>query len=127
MRLLLDTQLAIWWLISGKSISTDIKQFVQNAEAVFISRASLWEMAIKIGLGKLNIDLPLFVQESEASGFQWLDIKNEHILNLAALTVYEDHKDPFDRLLIAQSLYEPMIFVTADAKLKRYGDQVRII
>jgi PIN domain nuclease of toxin-antitoxin system len=126
MRLLLDTQLAIWWQIRPASISANVEQKVQSAAAVFVSRASLWEMAIKIGLGKLNVDLALFAQHIEATGFQWLDIKTEHILRLSQLPTYEDHKDPFDRLLIAQSRSEPMILLTADAKLERYGSLVEI-
>lgn len=126
MRLLLDTQLAIWWQIRPTSISADVAQKVQSAEAVFVSRASLWEMAIKIGLGKLNVDLAVFARHIEVTGFQWLDIKTEHILHLSQLPAYEDHKDPFDRLLIAQSRSEPMIFLTADAKLERYGSLVEI-
>jgi PIN domain nuclease of toxin-antitoxin system len=126
-RLLLDTQLAIWWQISAKSISTETLTLVQNAEAVFVSRASLWEMAIKCCLGKLHIDLPLFAHSIEETGFAWLDIKNEHLLHVAALPLFDDHKDPFDRLLIAQSLTEPMILLTADKKLAAYGQTVRLV
>lgn len=126
MRLLLDTQLAIWWQISAKSLSPRAIDRVQAAEAVFFSRVSLWEMGIKIGLGKLNIDLPLFMRQMDAGGFQWLELKNEHIVRLLQLPAHDDHKDPFDRLLIAQSLSEPMIFLTADKKLERYGAQVEI-
>jgi PIN domain nuclease of toxin-antitoxin system len=123
-RLLLDTQLAIWWQIKPTAISDSTQTLVRTAEAVYISRASLWEMAIKCGLGKLHIDLPLFCEHSEKTGFHWLDIKQEHILHLTTLPTFDDHKDPFDRLLIAQSLNEPMIFVTADNRLARYGANV---
>lgn len=127
MRLLLDTQLAIWWQISAKSIAPRTLSTVQDADAVFVSRASLWEMASKIGLGKLNIDLPLFAQRIEASGFRWLDIKTEHILQLNELPRFDDHKDPFDRLLVAQSLSEPLVFLTADEKLSRYGGTIKVV
>jgi len=127
MRLLLDTQLAIWWQIKPDAISRTTAQLVQSAETVFISRASLWEMAIKCSLGKLHIDLPRFCASVEQNGFQWLDIKQAHILRLTALPQFDDHKDPFDRLLIAQSQHEPMIFVTADTKLSRYGDGVQVV
>jgi PIN domain nuclease of toxin-antitoxin system len=126
-RLLLDTQIAIWWQISAKSISHEALTLVQEAEEVFISRASLWEMAIKCAMGKLHIDLPRFAQQSESAGFNWLDINNQHILHLAELPLHDDHKDPFDRLLISQSLSEPMIFVTTDKKLARYGQSVRLV
>lgn len=127
MRLLLDTQLAIWWQIKPESITTETLTLVQSAEAVFFSRASLWEMTIKCGLGKLHIDLPLFCQHIEQDGFHWLDIKQEHILGLMTLPTFDDHKDPFDRLLVAQSLTEPMIFLTTDSKLPRYNSSIRLI
>lgn len=127
MRLLLDTQIAIWWQIRPASISAEVQQLVQAADAVFISHASLWEMAIKRGLGKLQIDLRLFRTHVENDGFQWLDIKPQHILGLMDLPRFDDHKDPFDRLLIAQSRHEPMTFLTADSKLARYQGTVRAV
>ena len=60
-------------------------------------------MAIKASSGKLDIDLPRFARMAEATGFEWLDIKNDHILAVATLPIFEDHRDPFDRLLVAQS------------------------
>jgi PIN domain nuclease of toxin-antitoxin system len=127
MRLLLDTQIAIWWQIRPENISAATQSLVQSADAVFVSRASLWEMAIKCGLGKLDIDLPLFCEHIDKDGFQWLDIRHQHILALMQLPQFDDHRDPFDRLLITQSLVEPMIFLTADAKLTRYGGHVRML
>lgn len=124
-RVLLDTQIAIWWLIKPEAITRTTQALVQTATAVFVSRASLWEMAIKCGLGKLQIDLSLFCEHIKRTGFHWLDIKQEHILHLTALPVFDDHKDPFDRLLIAQSWQEPMILLTADSKLARYGANIR--
>ena len=125
MRVLLDTHLVLWWQADHPSLSAAAKLLVMNADAVFISQASLWEMAIKVSLGKLRVDLPRFSAEIEAQGFQWLPIRNEHLLAVATLPVYEDHRDPFDRLLVAQSLTEPLVLLTADGKLERYGAMVR--
>ncbi len=128
MRLLLDTHLALWWLIRAQRVPAEARELVESAaDPVAISRASLWEMAIKISIGKLEIDLPRFVKMAEASGFEWLDIKNEHLLSLAALPLFEDHRDPFDRLLVAQSRTEPLVLLTSDAKLVRYGSTVRVV
>lgn len=128
MRLLLDTHLAVWWLIRGKRVPAVARTLIENtADSAFISRVSLWEMAIKISTGKLDIDLPRFIDQAEASGFEWLDIKNEHILSLATLPTFDDHRDPFDRLLVAQSRSEPLVLLTADAKLARYGETVRVV
>ena len=92
-----------------------------------MSRASLWEIAIKISLKKLEVDLPRFIRNAEATGFEWLDIENEHLLAVAALPVFDDHKDPLDQLLVAQSLAEPLILLTTNAKLARCGSTVRVI
>jgi PIN domain nuclease of toxin-antitoxin system len=128
LKLLLDTQIAVWWQIAPERISSAVEQVVtREAEEVFLSRASLWEMAIKINTAKLHIDLARFVRQSEADGFRWLDIATEHILACASLPTFADHKDPFDRLLVAQSIAEPLILLTADKQLPRYGATVRVI
>lgn len=126
MRVLLDTHLAIWWLTRSERFSTPTRELIQDkADIAFISRASLWEMAVKISVGKLRLDLRRFVQMAEATGFAWLDIRNEHILEVLDLPLFDDHKDPFDRLLVAQSLVEPLILLSADKSLSRYGPTIR--
>jgi len=128
MRLLLDTQLALWWLIRSRRVPDEARRLIENsAESAAISRVSLWEMAIKISIGKLDIDLPRFVEQAEATGFEWLDLKTEHILAVSSLPLHDDHRDPFDRLLVAQSLSEPLMLLTADGKLARYGSTVRLV
>lgn len=101
--------------------------FEGNEQGGFVSRASLWEMAIKLSLGRLRVDLNKFVETIEAQGFQWLDITNVPLLAIAALPLDDDHRDPFDRWLVAQSLSEPLILLTADAKLAKYGATVRVL
>lgn len=128
MRLLLDTHLAVWWLIRSQRVPAEARELVESAtDPVAISRGSLWEMAIKISTGTLKIDLRRFVRMAETSGFEWLDIKNEHLLSVAALPLFDDHRDPFDRLLVAQSQTEPLVLLTSDAKLARYGSTVRVV
>ncbi len=127
MRLLLDTHFAFWWQTGDARITASVRKVIESAEAVFVSRASLWELTIKAGLGRLHIDLPVFAAQVEAMGFTWLDIRNEHILGLAGLPACDDHKDPFDRLLVAQSRAEPLILLTVDSKLVRYGDTVKLV
>jgi PIN domain nuclease of toxin-antitoxin system len=128
MRLLLDTQLAIWWQIAPQHLPPACAELVRDVEnSAHISRISLWEIAIKTGIGKLHLDLPRFIQRMTADGFDWLGLDDDHILGLAGLPLHDDHKDPFDRLLVAQSLCEPMILLTTDAKLARYGPTVRVI
>ncbi|MFP5406095.1 MAG: type II toxin-antitoxin system VapC family toxin [Gammaproteobacteria bacterium] len=128
MNILLDTQIAIRWQIEPARIAPQLEALImEQASAVWISRASLWEMAVKIGLGKLRIDLPRFTRQIEQDGFRLLGIETAHILALLSLPRFPDHKDPFDRLLVAQSLHEPLTLVTADAKLARYGPTVKTV
>lgn len=128
MRLLLDTQLAFWWQTGSHRLSNKARQLIEtSAELVLVSRVSLWEIAIKSSIGKLRIDLPVFAAQVESMGFCWLPIENSHILELAQLPTFPDHKDPFDRLLVAQSLSEALILLTIDAKLARYGNTVRVL
>jgi PIN domain nuclease of toxin-antitoxin system len=127
-RLLLDTHLVLWWEVNHPRLPKSARDLIQNStEPVFVSRASLWEIAIKLSLGRLRMDLDKFIVNVEAHRFKWLDIKNEHLLAVATLPVFDDHKDPFDRLLVAQSLTEPLVFLTVDSTLARYGSTVRVL
>lgn len=127
MRLLLDTHMMLWWQGNHPSLPKAAIEMVNQAEAVYFSQASLWEMAIKVSLGKLRMDLPRFSAAVQAQGFLWLPTRNEHLLAVAGLPVFEDHRDPFDRLLVAQSLTEPLLLVTGDQKLARYGVTIRVV
>ena len=128
MRLLLDTHLVLWWEAKDRRLTKAVEALVRNdAEAVFVSRASLWEIAIKISVGRLRMDIVEFAGNVEQHGFEWLEIKNEHLIAVAALPTFEDHRDPFDRLLVAQSQKEPLTLLTADSRLARYGSTVRVI
>lgn len=127
MRLLLDTHFAFWWQTGDDRVTDEVQQLVDAADEVMVSRVSLWELAIKAGLGKVHIDLPVFAIQVEAMGFSWLPIRNAHILKAAELPAFDEHRDPFDRLLVAQSIVEPLTLLTANGKLARYGSTVRLI
>jgi PIN domain nuclease of toxin-antitoxin system len=126
-RLLLDTHLVLWWEAGSPKLPSALPVLVNEADTVYISRASLWEVVIKNSLGRLELDLGKFTANVEAHGFRWLDISNAHLLAVATLPLLDDHKDPFDRLLVAQSRSEPLLFLTVDRKLERYGDTVRVL
>ena len=127
MKILLDTHFAFWWQTGDTRITPQVQALVEDAHKVYVSQVSLWELAIKASLGRIQIDLPVFAQQVDSMGFSWLSIDNGHLLQLMHLPCYDDHKDPFDRLLVAQSLSEPVILLTVDKKLGRYGPTVRII
>ena len=128
MRLLVDTQLIFWWLSDSARVPREARKLIEKSQDdILVSRVSAWELAIKVNDRKLHLELPLFSEEVTQLGFLWLPIEDHHIQTVATLPRYADHKDPFDRLLIAQSLSEPLILLTTDSKLSRYGSTVRVV
>lgn len=128
MRLLLDTQLILWWLNGDRALPEAAVMHARQPDAtVFVSKASLWEMAIKAAIGKLDADIPQVAAEIPANGFRWLEIEPSHVVRLVSLPFFADHQDPFDRLLVAQCLAEPLLMLTTDAKLGRYGPTVLVV
>ena len=98
---------------------------VQAEQAeVFVSQASLWEMAIKASVGRLQVDLPELERQVSLQGFRWLPISNAHLLAVGDLETDGVHRDPFDRLLVCQSRVEPMLLLTVDTQLRSYGATV---
>ncbi len=122
MRLLLDTHVVIWFLASSARINADVRTIlVDRRNAVFVSVVTGWEMAIKSALGQLQTppDVRLWLPgELEASGFVVLPISLQHALAVETLPLH--HRDPFDRLLIAQARVEDMMLVTADQWFSQY-------
>ncbi len=122
MRLLLDTHIFYWSFYERGQLSQKAQQIIAEAEAIFVSSASLWEIAIKAHLGKIKADPQELLDQIELSGFQELPIFSRHAIRVAELPLY--HTDPFDRLLIAQAISEPLHLLTADAQLKQYSELV---
>ena len=108
-RFLLDTHILLWWLNKDSKLPQAVVNKIrrENTE-VFISQVSFWEIVIKTRLGKLELPVPVAKLEQEVIDrkFHWLQIQNSHFLALAALEKYRKHRDPFDRLLVAQSRVE---------------------
>lgn len=128
MSLLLDTQLILCWLNDDSALpEAAVMRVRQPGAMVFVSMASLWEMAIKSAIGKLDADISRIVAEIPVNGFRWLEIEPTHVIRLVSLPRFEDHKDPFDRLLVAQCLAEPLLMLTTDAKLGRYGPTILVV
>lgn len=126
MKLLLDTRFAFWWQTGDRRITEEVRSVVEAADETFVSSVPLWEATIKAALGKIRIDLPAFAEQVESMGFAWLPIENTHILTRTVLPGFDDHRTPFDRLLVSRSMSEPLILPTADGKLGRYGSTVRV-
>ena len=127
-RLLLDTHLVLWWLSDDPRLPQPVVERVQAPQAeVFVSQASLWEMAIKVLIGRLQLDLPELERQVPLQGFRWLPIRNAHLLAVADLETVGVHRDPFDRLLVCQSRVEPMLLLTVDGQLRSYGTTVVVL
>jgi PIN domain nuclease of toxin-antitoxin system len=122
MRLLLDTHVVLWAMENSRALSAAAREHLRKAEAVFVSAASLWEIAIKAALGKLEVDSERLERSLVESGFQQLPVTWSHTVQLRTLPPL--HRDPFDRMLIAQAISEPLRLLTHDAALARYSDLV---
>lgn len=125
MRLLLDTHLFIWAVMDSAKLKPEVRQIILAASEVYVSSASIWEIAIKARLGKIEGDARMLAQAIEESGFLELPISARHAAEVAYLPAY--HNDPFDRLIVAQAMTEPLLLLTADAVLSRYSDLVRVV
>ena len=124
MRVLLDTHLLLWALGSPLKLSADTRKLVDTSE-VYVSAASIWEISIKAALGKLKADAAEILAAVQPAGLSLLPITGEHAARVARLPTH--HKDPFDRILIAQAVTEPMILLTNDKALERYGELVQVV
>ncbi len=122
MRLLLDTHVYLWVVTGAPALKADARRLIERAEAVYVSAVSIWEVAIKSALGKIDADVAALAAAIEASGFVELPVTAHHAAGVATLPLH--HPDPFDRLLVSQALTEPLRLVTADAALVPYTDLV---
>ena len=116
-RLLLDTHVFLWWRSAPLRLGLAARQTIAEAETVYVSIASAWEAATKVSIGKLKLDVP-FEEGVIESGFRPLPIAFRHVDHLAALPLL--HRDPFDRMLIAQALTEGLTMVTGDSRIANY-------
>jgi PIN domain nuclease of toxin-antitoxin system len=125
LRLLLDTHVLLWALIEPKRLSAEIQELLENPEhEVLFSAASIWEMSIKAALCRADFQVApaTIVEAARATGFIELPVRAAAALKVAALPHH--HRDPFDRLLVAQAMTEPAALYTADAKLCAYSELV---
>ena len=119
MNYLLDTHIFIWWLYDDPKLPHKYREMIIDIHnEIFVSVASFWEIEIKRALGNLTID-PEYIDTVEAEGFLTLNIETKHIKTLRNLPA--GHKDPFDRILMAQSMAENLILLTVDKKILQYG------
>ena len=123
MRYLLDTNALLWFLAGDKKLSGRARQLVEDpSNEKFLSIVSLWEVAIKVRLEKLELDKPfeqVFPERLDFNGIQILDITVDSLITLTTLPFH--HRDPFDRLIIAQGLVEGLPIISVDTVFDAYG------
>jgi PIN domain nuclease of toxin-antitoxin system len=122
MKLLLDTHTFLWFIEDSPHLSTKAKRLLESDADLVLSIGSIWEMAVKIGIGKLTVARPFkeFIPDQLAKNeVEQLPITVEHLVQVSSLPLH--HRDPFDRLLIAQALVEQIAVVSIDDKFDAYG------
>jgi PIN domain nuclease of toxin-antitoxin system len=120
-RLLLDTHALLWLLMDDPQLAGSARDMVTDpAHDVFVSSVSLWEITVKVRVGKLVADMGEIVAACQRMGLPFLEIAPRHLLELAGLPVFADHRDPFDHLLVAQAIAEDLLFVSEDRNTPRY-------
>ena len=131
MRLLLDTHVALWAVVDDPRLPAKAVELIADpANEVFVSAASLWEIAIKHALARGGPnDMPISAQEAlgyfHGAGYTLLDIAPAHVVAVEGLPML--HADPFDRILVAQALTVPLRLLTRDARMARYSDTVIMV
>jgi PIN domain nuclease of toxin-antitoxin system len=127
MKILLDSHTLIWLYTGNERLSQLAKTTISDeTNECFMSVATIWEMALKIKLDKMNIGVPLhrFVEDVVDNGIQILQINLIHIFNTQNLAFH--HRDPFDRMLVSQAIVENMNFVSADTIVDLYFEKEKV-
>jgi PIN domain nuclease of toxin-antitoxin system len=122
--LLLDTHLLLWAMLQPAKLKPRARSLIEQNE-VFVSSASIWEISIKSSLGKLEADPRVVLDALEPAGLRKLSVSGEHAAKLHELPPL--HRDPFDRMLLAQALSEPLTLLTDDEVLGQYGEYVIVV
>jgi PIN domain nuclease of toxin-antitoxin system len=125
LNLLLDTHVALWAITDSPKLSKKARELIESPRTtVWISAATIWEIAIKHGLGRG--DMPVSGQDAlryfQESGYRFLPVEPEHAAAVEDLSAH--HADPFDRVLVAQALVEPLRLMTHDPLVARYSDTI---
>lgn len=123
MRYLLDTHIFVWWILDHPNLSPDVKKIISNKEnEIYLSAATTWEIVIKASIGKLVFpeEPAEFIKEQlTLNDFRILNVTIDHSFGVFQLPML--HKDPFDRLLIAQAKAENLVLITDDELIKQYS------
>lgn len=123
---LIDTHLLVWWFLDARELPAGARACIEDgSNRVLVSCASLWELAIKVSRGRIELKMERMLAAIEREGFEMLPIRPSHTLIVASLPWH--HADPFDRLLVAQARSEGLRLLTADRALAKYGEPVTVV
>lgn len=127
MRILLDTHVFVWAVSDHPRLSARARRLIEEAETVYVSAVSIWEIAIKSALGKIEANVEELGRSIGESGFIELPMTKTHAMAVSRLAPPQHHKDPFDRMLVAQSMVEPLVLISADPNLESYGGLIQLV
>lgn len=131
MNYLLDTHACIWAITDQEKLSSRVRELLINSEnGFFVSKMSFFEIAIKLKVGKLkdfNVSLAAFIDAVSLSGFETLALKDDHLKLYPNIDFDDNHRDPFDRYLIASAHFENLAIITKDEKFSLYENRYPII
>jgi len=123
--ILLDTHVALWAIADSPKLVKKARELIESPRStVWISAATIWEIAIKHGLGRgdMPVSAPDALRYFQQSGYRFLPVEPEHAAAVGELASH--HADPFDRILVAQAIVEPMRLITHDPIVARYSDTI---
>ncbi len=130
MKILLDTHTLLWFIEGDDQLSQNAKKLIENSDnEVFVSFISFFEISIKLKIGKLHLTKTLkeIYQDTLTAGIEIMSLEFEHIENYQSVPLFPEHRDPFDRILIATALHEELSIITIDEKFENYKNIVDII
>ncbi|WJR68337.1 type II toxin-antitoxin system VapC family toxin [Neorhizobium sp. CSC1952] len=128
MRILLDSHLLVWLVGASDRLPPEAREIIENVDNdIFFSSASIWELSIKYSSGKIGLELPprMLHRVLIESDFKELAVTASHALEVDMLQPI--HKDPFDRILIAQAMWEGMLLLTSDETIAQYNAPIRLV
>ena len=131
MKYLIDTQILIWYQLSSDKLSKKSIDILLNpSNQIYVSQITLFELAVKQKIGKLpelDASVSQIVSLIRKDGFEILNIKEEHINSYSQIPLLAEHRDPFDRLILATALHEDMPLISADEKFKSYKAIIKLV
>ncbi len=126
MKILLDTHILLWALVGDQRLSKKGAKLISDPQnEVLVSAVSLWEVGIKHSLGRITVSPECLIEAIASTGFDQLAVTFDHCVTVSRLPII--HRDPFDRMLVAQSLSVPAILMTHDQTMSKYGSTILLV